>query len=184
MPREMSRWKRKLLWLIFFVSFGFAGGGVVLLFGLVPLQRHLGARGWSQHEIDQTLSFFIFVWFLFALLVAALYSRFTLQVARPLAAVSLARKAGLPCAVTQPVYYLRPEQSRLQRTLAAIRLKPVRTLSGVTTVTVLTKPYPCPGTCIFCPDDVRMPKSYLPDEPGAMRALEHGCPPARKAIQV
>jgi elongator complex protein 3 len=57
--------------------------------------------------------------------------------------------------------------------LAAIRMKPVRTLSGVTTVTVLTKPYPCPGKCIFCPDDIRMPKSYLPDEPGAMRALEH-----------
>jgi elongator complex protein 3 len=52
-------------------------------------------------------------------------------------------------------------------------MKPVRTLSGVTTVTVLTKPYPCPGKCIFCPTDVRMPKSYLPDEPGAMRALEH-----------
>ena len=61
--------------------------------------------------------------------------------------------------------------------LAAIRLKPVRTLSGVTTVTVLTKPYPCPGSCIFCPDDIRMPKSYLPDEPGAMRALEHGFDP-------
>jgi elongator complex protein 3 len=57
--------------------------------------------------------------------------------------------------------------------LAKIRLKPMRTLSGVTTVTVLTKPYPCPGECIFCPDDVRMPKSYLPDEPGAMRALYH-----------
>ena len=60
---------------------------------------------------------------------------------------------------------------------AAIRLKPVRTLSGVTTVTVLTKPYPCPGKCIFCPDDVRMPKSYLPDEPGAMRAVEHNFDP-------
>src|SRR5512139_1873711 len=53
--------------------------------------------------------------------------------------------------------------------LERIRMKPVRTLSGVTTVTVLTKPYPCPGECIFCPTDVRMPKSYLPDEPGAMR---------------
>jgi elongator complex protein 3 len=61
--------------------------------------------------------------------------------------------------------------------LSSIRLKPVRTLSGVTTVTVLTKPYPCPGKCIFCPDDVRMPKSYLPDEPGAMRALEHNFDP-------
>jgi elongator complex protein 3 len=57
--------------------------------------------------------------------------------------------------------------------LARIRMKPVRTLSGVTTVTVLTKPYPCPGKCIFCPTDVRMPKSYLPDEPGARRGLEH-----------
>ncbi len=61
--------------------------------------------------------------------------------------------------------------------LARIRMKPVRTLSGVTTVTVLTKPYPCPGKCIFCPTDVRMPKSYLPDEPGAMRALEHAFDP-------
>ena len=57
--------------------------------------------------------------------------------------------------------------------LARIRMKPMRTLSGVTTVTVLTKPYPCPGKCVFCPTDVRMPKSYLPDEPGAMRALQH-----------
>lgn len=57
--------------------------------------------------------------------------------------------------------------------LARIRMKPVRTLSGVTTVTVLTKPAACPGECIFCPDDVRMPKSYLPDEPGAARAFQN-----------
>ncbi len=61
--------------------------------------------------------------------------------------------------------------------LRSIRMKPVRTLSGVTTVTVLTKPYPCPGKCIFCPTDIRVPKSYLPDEPGAMRALHHGFDP-------
>lgn len=51
-----------------------------------------------------------------------------------------------------------------------LRRKPVRTRSGVTPVTVLTKPFPCPGTCIFCPNDIRMPKSYLSDEPGAQRA--------------
>ncbi len=61
--------------------------------------------------------------------------------------------------------------------LARIRMKPVRTLSGVTTVTVLTKPYPCPGKCIFCPTDARMPKSYLPDEPGAMRGLQNNFDP-------
>lgn len=54
--------------------------------------------------------------------------------------------------------------------LERLRRKPVRTSSGVTPVTVLTKPFPCPGTCIFCPNDVRMPKSYLSDEPGAQRA--------------
>jgi elongator complex protein 3 len=63
------------------------------------------------------------------------------------------------------------------RLLTRIRMKPVRTLSGVTVVTVLTKPYPCPGKCIFCPTDVRMPKSYLPDEPGAMRGLQHAFDP-------
>lgn len=57
--------------------------------------------------------------------------------------------------------------------LARVRMKPMRSLSGVTTVTVLTKPYPCPGKCIFCPDDARMPKSYLPDEPGAARAFQN-----------
>ena len=54
--------------------------------------------------------------------------------------------------------------------IRALTLKPIRTLSGVAPVTVLTKPYPCPGKCIFCPNDIRMPKSYLSQEPGAQRA--------------
>jgi elongator complex protein 3 len=57
--------------------------------------------------------------------------------------------------------------------LARIRMKPIRTLSGVTTVTILTKPYPCPGNCIFCPTEACEPKSYLSDEPGARRALQN-----------
>jgi len=57
--------------------------------------------------------------------------------------------------------------------VAKLRLRPVRTQSGVTPVTVLTKPFPCPGECIFCPNDVRMPKSYLADEPGAQRAEDN-----------
>ena len=54
--------------------------------------------------------------------------------------------------------------------LDLLKMKPTRTQSGVAPVTVLTKPFPCPGQCIFCPNDVRMPKSYLSDEPGAQRA--------------
>lgn len=55
--------------------------------------------------------------------------------------------------------------------LANIKTKNTRTISGVTPVTVLTKPFPCPGKCIFCPNDYRMPKSYLSSEPGAQRAF-------------
>ncbi len=61
--------------------------------------------------------------------------------------------------------------------LERLRRKPIRTSSGVTPVTVLTKPFPCPGTCIFCPNDVRMPKSYLSDEPGAQRAEQNSFDP-------
>ena len=53
--------------------------------------------------------------------------------------------------------------------LARIRMKPIRSLSGVSTVTVLTKPHPCPGNCLFCPDDSQLPKSYLLEEPGRSR---------------
>lgn len=62
-----------------------------------------------------------------------------------------------------------------------VRVRRVRSLSGVTPVTVLTQPYPCPGRCIFCPNDVRMPKSYLSDEPGAQRAADNQFDPYRQA---
>lgn len=62
-----------------------------------------------------------------------------------------------------------------------LRVKPTRTISGVAPVTVLTRPQPCPGVCIFCPSVADMPKSYLPDEPGAMRAAAHRFDPYEQA---
>jgi elongator complex protein 3 len=63
------------------------------------------------------------------------------------------------------------------RFVERVQLRPVRTQSGVTPVTVLTKPFPCPGQCVFCPNDVRMPKSYLSREPGCQRAEQNGFDP-------
>ena len=60
-----------------------------------------------------------------------------------------------------------------EQAVEQLQKKPTRSQAGVTVVTVLTKPFPCPGQCIFCPNDVRMPKSYLHDEPGAQRAERH-----------
>ncbi|MEY4744791.1 MAG: hypothetical protein RL272_736, partial [Candidatus Parcubacteria bacterium] len=56
----------------------------------------------------------------------------------------------------------------------------VRSLSGVTVVTVLTKPYACPGKCVYCPTEAIMPKSYLSNEPAAMRALLNRFDPWRQ----
>ena len=77
---------------------------------------------------------------------------------------------------------LRPGSSGEQAFVDRVRMKPVRTRSGVAPVTVLTKPFPCPGRCIFCPSDVRMPKSYLSSEPGAQRAAEHQFDPYRQTF--
>lgn len=53
-----------------------------------------------------------------------------------------------------------------------LQIRSVRTLSGIAPICVLTKPYPCPGRCIYCPSEANMPKSYMDTEPGAMRALQ------------
>jgi elongator complex protein 3 len=51
-----------------------------------------------------------------------------------------------------------------------LKTRPIRSLSGIVNISVLTKPYPCPGKCIFCPTEKGMPKSYLSGEPAAERA--------------
>jgi elongator complex protein 3 len=75
-----------------------------------------------------------------------------------------------------------PWQHSTESFASKLRKKPIRTLSGVAPVTVLTKPFPCPGRCIFCPSDVRMPKSYLSDEPGAQRAAQHQFDPYSQTL--
>ncbi|MBE6463972.1 MAG: tRNA uridine(34) 5-carboxymethylaminomethyl modification radical SAM/GNAT enzyme Elp3 [Eggerthellaceae bacterium] len=54
--------------------------------------------------------------------------------------------------------------------LSLLQVKPRRTASGVATITVITKPHTCSSACIYCPNDIRMPKSYLSDEPACQRA--------------
>ena len=58
-----------------------------------------------------------------------------------------------------------------------LRKKPVRTISGVAVVAVMTSPEKCPhGKCIFCPGGVEsvfgdVPQSYTGREPATMRGL-------------
>ncbi len=58
-------------------------------------------------------------------------------------------------------------------------LKPSRTLSGVSVIAIMIKPFPCPhGRCIFCPggkDSLfgNVPNSYTGLEPSTMRAIRN-----------
>ncbi len=64
--------------------------------------------------------------------------------------------------------------------LERLRIHPVRTVSGVAPIAVLTGPYPCPADCIFCPEAKGMPRSYLPEEPGVQRAVQAHFDPFRQ----
>jgi elongator complex protein 3 len=70
---------------------------------------------------------------------------------------------------------LRTEEKR--KLLALLRRKATRTISGVTVVAAMTKPYPCPQAepCAYCPGGPAMgvPQSYTGFEPAAMRGLQN-----------
>ena len=51
-----------------------------------------------------------------------------------------------------------------------LRTRPIRSLSGIVNISVLTKPYPCPGKCLYCPSEKGIPKSYVSGEPAVERA--------------
>jgi elongator complex protein 3 len=58
-----------------------------------------------------------------------------------------------------------------------LRRKTTRTISGVTVIAVMTKPYPCPQPepCAYCPGGPSFgtPQSYTGFEPAAMRGLQN-----------
>jgi len=61
-----------------------------------------------------------------------------------------------------------------------IKKRKVRSLSGIASITVITKDYPCPGKCIFCPKEKEIPKSYLSNEPAIMRAVLNNFDPFKQ----
>lgn len=62
------------------------------------------------------------------------------------------------------------DPSSERKLLNLLQVKPRRTASGVATIAVITKPWPCASNCLYCPNDLRMPKSYVADEPACQRA--------------
>ena len=61
--------------------------------------------------------------------------------------------------------------------------KASRTISGVTPVAVMAKPFPCPGKCVYCPSSPEAPKSYTIESPAVLRARSCGFD-AKKQVEV
>jgi len=67
-----------------------------------------------------------------------------------------------------------PEELEILQPL--MQKRPVRTLSGVAVVAVMTEPHKCPhGECAYCPGgpDAGVPQSYTGHEPATMRGLQN-----------
>lgn len=57
-----------------------------------------------------------------------------------------------------------------------LKVKPIRTASGIAVIAVMSKPYPCPhGACVYCPGGYKFstPQSYTGQEPAALRAIQN-----------
>lgn len=95
----------------------------------------------------------------------------------------LSKKYGLAILLNSDIlreYFLLLKQGKIDKQWqekyedffsSLLKKRAVRTLSGVAPVAVLTKPYPCPGECAYCPKKPDVPVSYLPNEPAVMRAI-------------
>ena len=69
---------------------------------------------------------------------------------------------------------LKPQEKR--KLLPLLRRKVVRSISGVTVIAVVTKPFPCPhGKCAYCPGGPPhdVPSAYVGREPAIMRGIQN-----------
>jgi len=76
--------------------------------------------------------------------------------------------------------YATPDEKEI--ILPVLKRRSTRTLSGVSVIAIMTKPLPCPGTCIYCPGQNSQPgekvaQSYTGREPAAMRSIHNNYDP-------
>ena len=76
--------------------------------------------------------------------------------------------------------YATPDEKKI--ILPMLKRRSTRTLSGVSVIAIMTKPLPCPGTCIYCPGQNSQPgekvaQSYTGREPAAMRSIHNNYDP-------
>lgn len=97
--------------------------------------------------------------------------------------ISLSKKYNLRKIPTDIEVMMHLPQERLPEASKILLTKPVRTISGVAPIAVMTPPYGCPhGKCTFCPGGPGsffgdVPQSYTGHEPSTMRARRNNYDP-------
>ena len=86
---------------------------------------------------------------------------------------SFCKKHGLTEMPTKIELLTACTQEERKKLKSFLRTKPSRTISGVSVITVVAKPAPCPGTCIYCPRGVNAPQSYTGFEPAIQRGIRN-----------
>ncbi len=90
----------------------------------------------------------------------------------------IGKKLGIASIPSNPDI-LAHSQAPSGRLCQILSIKPLRTLSGVAPVAIMTKPFNCPhGTCIYCPGGPNsffgnVPQSYTGHEPATMRGISN-----------
>src|SRR3989338_7214102 len=85
------------------------------------------------------------------------------------------------------IYFAASEKDR-KKFMELLSLKPVRTISGVAPIALMSEPYPCPhtlkgiGPCTYCPGGPGspfgdVPQSYTGKEPSTRRSIRNGYDP-------
>ncbi len=97
--------------------------------------------------------------------------------------IALCRELGMETVPPNSATLALTDESTLALTKELLQRKPVRTLSGVAVVAVMTSPAPCPhGKCTYCPGGVEnnSPQSYTGKEPAARRGAYNEFDPFRQ----
>lgn len=88
--------------------------------------------------------------------------------------MDICQKLGVPLPKNFEIMaFLNPEESNL---LKILDVKPIRSISGVNVVAVMTMPSSCPhGKCAYCPGgpEYNVPSSYTGYEPATMRGIQN-----------
>lgn len=90
--------------------------------------------------------------------------------------IKISKEYKIPCPRNSEllkVYHKLLENKKIKKSVSLeeiLKAPLVRSLSGIVNVSVLTKPYPCPAQCLYCPQEKGLPQSYLSGEPAAERA--------------